>query len=182
MSNRPSLAKTSPAAVSIADLPPHDDNESRQIALWVAQAAIDKKAIGIEIIDVRGKIDYADFIVVMSGMSDRHVKAVAESIEGELFIVHGVRALAVEGLPSAQWVLVDFVDVVVHVFVDLVRDEYDLGGLWMDAPRVPLPQESAAGALLSESPRQGPKESERDESESSATESESSATESESDE
>lgn len=169
MSNRPSLAKTSPAVSTTAGATETDEDESRRIALWVAQAAIDKKAIGIEIIDVRGKIDYADFIVIMSGMSDRHVKAVADSIEGELHMHHGVHALAVEGLPSAQWVLVDFVDVVVHVFVDDVRSQYDLGGLWMDAPRVPLPKMSATGAFISEPPRADPGGSEADESDASGS-------------
>lgn len=164
MSNRPSLAKTSANAADIADASPHDDNESRQIALWVAQAAIDKKAVAIEIIDVRGKVDYTDFVVVMSGMSDRHVKAVADAIEGDLHKNHGVPALAVEGLPSAQWVLVDLVDVVVHVFMDSVRSEYDLDGLWMDAPRVPLPKMDAKGAFISEPPHTEASESEADES------------------
>ena len=150
MSNRPSLAKTSPNASSTEGVAAHDEEQARRIALWVAQAAIDKKAIGIEIIDVRGKIDYADFIVLMSGMSDRHVKAIADAIDADLDKRHDVRALAVEGLPSAQWVLVDFVDVVAHVFMDSVRHEYDLGGLWMDAPRVPLPKMSPDGEFIDE--------------------------------
>jgi ribosome-associated protein len=150
VSNRPSLAKTSPTVSSTLDVSTHDEGEARRIALWVAEAAIDKKAIGIEIIDVRGKIDYADFIVLMSGMSDRHVKAIADAIDAELDKKHGVQALAVEGLPSAQWVLVDLVDVVAHVFMDSVRHEYDLEGLWMDAPRVPLPKVSATGQFVVE--------------------------------
>jgi ribosome-associated protein len=83
-------------------------------------------------------VDYADFLVLMSGTSDRHVAAIAQNVEGELER-QGTRALALEGLPLARWVLIDFVDVVVHVFQAEWRELYDLDGLWMDASRVPLP-------------------------------------------
>lgn len=133
-SKGPSLAKTSADSGEVESVSPRD------VALWIAEAALEKKAEGIEIIDVRGKVDYADFIVLMSGMSDRHVKAVAQGVEEDMGRLRGVQALSIEGLPSASWVLVDFVDVVVHVFLESMRGEYDLGGLWMDAPRVPVPE------------------------------------------
>jgi len=104
----------------------------------VAEAGLDKKANDVQIIDVSGKVDYADFLVLMSGQSDRHVAALAQSVEGELKL-KGVRAVSVEGLPKAQWVLVDFVDVVVHIFLESVRSLYDLDGLWIDAKRVAVP-------------------------------------------
>jgi ribosome-associated protein len=74
----------------------------------------------------------------MSGRSDRHVTALASSIE-EALRKKNKRALAVEGLPSANWVLMDFGDVVVHVFQDDARSAYDIDSLWMDARRVPVP-------------------------------------------
>lgn len=126
-------AKTTvPSGVSSAS------DEAREIALAVAVAAIEKKASGLEVIDVAGRVDYADFLVLMSGRSDRHVTALASSIE-EALRKKNKRALAVEGLPHASWVLMDFGDVVVHVFQDDARAAYDIDGLWMDARRVPFP-------------------------------------------
>ena len=111
---------------------------AREVAVLVAIAALDKKASGLEVIDVAGRVDYADFLVLMSGRSDRHVAALAAAIE-EALRKKSKRALAVEGLPHANWVLMDFGDVVVHVFQDDARAAYDIDGLWMDARRVPVP-------------------------------------------
>lgn len=113
-------------------------DEARELAVLIAVAAIEKKASGLEVIDVAGKVDYADFLVLMSGRSDRHVAALAAGIE-EALRKKSKRALAVEGLPHANWVLMDFGDVVVHVFQDDARAAYDIDSLWMDARRVPVP-------------------------------------------
>lgn len=113
---------------------------SRERATAIAVAAIDKKAVGLEILDVAGKVDYADFLVIMTGRSDRHAQALAQGIE-EALKKKGVRPMSVEGLPHGSWVLMDFGDVVVHVFREETRQLYDLEGLWLDARRlaVPLP-------------------------------------------
>jgi ribosome-associated protein len=111
--------------------------QSRRIALLAAEAALDKKASEVEIVDVSGKVDYADYLVLMTGHSDRHVSAIADGVD-ELLRRHGIRAISVEGLPRASWVLIDFVDVVVHVFLAEARALYDLDGLWMDARRIPV--------------------------------------------
>jgi ribosome-associated protein len=113
-------------------------DDAREVAILVAVAAIEKKASGLEVIDVSGRVDYADFLVLMSGRSDRHVTALSSAIE-EALRKRNKRALAVEGLPHASWVLMDFGDVVVHVFQDDARAAYDIDGLWMDARRVPVP-------------------------------------------
>jgi ribosome-associated protein len=111
----------------------------RRIALLAAAAGLEKKADDIQIIDVAGKVDYADYLVLMTGASDRNVAAIARGVEADLDR-QAIRALALEGLPLARWVLIDFVDVVVHVFQAEWRSVYDLDGLWMDASRVPLPR------------------------------------------
>jgi ribosome-associated protein len=113
-------------------------DSARLLATAVAVAALDKKAIGIEILDVTGKIDYADFIVIMTGRSDRHTQALAQGIEDALK-KKGIRPIAVEGLQHGAWVLMDFGEVVVHVFQDESRRLYDLEGLWLDAARLPVP-------------------------------------------
>jgi len=110
----------------------------QQKALRIAAVGLDKKALDIEILDVTGRVDYADYLVLMTGTSDRHVAGIVQGIEGELLRA-GNKALSVEGLPTANWVLVDFGDIVVHVFQESARDLYDLDGLWMDAGHVPVP-------------------------------------------
>lgn len=116
---------------------PEPSAEARKIALLSAQAGLEKKAVDVEIIDVTGKVDYADYLVLMTGHSDRHVTAIAEAVD-ELVSKNGHDAISVEGLPQAHWVLIDFVDVVVHVFEESTRSLYDLEGLWMDAARIPV--------------------------------------------
>jgi len=111
------------------------------MALAAAEAGLDKKASEVEIVDVTGKVDYADFLVLMTGGSDRHVSAIAESVD-EALGKKGFHSISVEGLPRGEWVLLDFVDVVVHVFQERTRALYDLDGLWMDARRVHVPDGS----------------------------------------
>ena len=111
---------------------------ARTTALQAAEAGLERKALNVEILDVAGRVDYADLLVLMTGTSDRHVAAIVQSIEEELR-KHKIRAIAVEGLPTANWVLVDFGDVVVHVFQEDARGLYDLDKLWHDANRVPMP-------------------------------------------
>jgi ribosome-associated protein len=111
---------------------------ARETATAIAVAALDKKAVGVEVLDVAGKVDYADFLVIMTGRSDRHAQALAQGIE-EALRRKGVRPVAVEGLPLATWVLMDFGDVVVHVFQHDARQLYDIEGLWLDARRLPVP-------------------------------------------
>lgn len=127
----------------IAEVPSTASDAARELAVLVAVEAIEKKAVGLEILDVAGRVDYADFLVLMSGRSDRHVVALAQGIEDALK-KKGHRPISVEGLPHANWVLIDYGDVVVHVFQEDRRHLYNLEGLWMDARRIPLPADSPA--------------------------------------
>ncbi len=127
-------AKKSTGAVK-RRVPKAKENRARELALAIARAALDKKALDIEVIDVTGKVDYADFVVVMSATSDRQANAIAKNIDTEL-IRSGTRARSVEGLPQGAWVLMDYGDVVVHIFHQDTRGYYDLEALWYDADRV----------------------------------------------
>ncbi len=120
-----------------ASLPPAvtPSAQSKELALAIASAGLDKKALGVEVLDVTGRVDYAEFLVVMTGTSDRHVHAIAMGIEEELR-KRKLRPLSVEGLGTANWVLMDFDDVVVHVFQESTRKLYDIEGLWIDAGRI----------------------------------------------
>lgn len=118
--------------------------ETQQIALLIAKAALDKKAVNVQIVDVVGRVDYADYLVLMSGRSDRHVLSVADGIEEELGKLTPKRKpVNVEGRPQGAWVVLDFGDVVAHVFQEEARSFYDLDTLWQDARRVPVAPESA---------------------------------------
>ena len=126
-------------------LRPTPTAESQRIALLAAQAGLNKKAGAVDIIDVTGKVDYADFLVLMTGQNSRHAAAIANEVDGVLS-KNGINAVSVEGLPAANWVLLDFVDVVVHVFQEDDRVLYDLDGLWLDARRVPVEDSSPGGS------------------------------------
>ncbi|MGZ3417062.1 MAG: ribosome silencing factor [Polyangiales bacterium] len=116
---------------------------SQALALLVAKAALDKKAVNVQIVDVVGRVDYADYLVVMSGRSDRHVLAVADGIEDELVKLTPKRKpIAVEGRPQGTWVVLDFGEVVAHVFQEDARSFYDLDNLWQDARKVPIAREA----------------------------------------
>lgn len=130
---------------------PTPSDEAKRIALLVAAAGLDKKAIGVDILDVTGKVDYADFLVLMTGQNDRHVAAIAHAVDDALK-KDGVHSVSVEGLPAARWVLIDFVDVVVHVFHEQTRALYDLDGLWLDARRIPVVDTAPPAASSSPKP------------------------------
>lgn len=108
-------------------------------ALLCAETALEKKATDLVIIDVGAFTSIAEYLIVCSGRSDRQVQAIAESIARSLKTA-GASAVAVEGLPRAQWVLIDGSDVIVHVFQPDIRGFYDLERLWEHAPRVELPE------------------------------------------
>lgn len=128
---------TAPAPAPKAGIPA---NRAKQSALAAAAAAIDKKAERVKILDLGTLSGFTDFFVLCSGASNRQVHAIASSVETRLR-ESGRRAIAIEGLNEGRWVLLDFGDVVVHVFLDAIRDYYDLDSLWADAPRVPVPAE-----------------------------------------
>jgi ribosome-associated protein len=118
--------------------PPAADAASLEVARLAANAALDKKAEDVVILDVRGLSSYADYFVVATGTSDRQVSAIADSVEG-LLRKAGHRPIGVEGYSLGHWVLLDFGDVVAHVFYEEARQFYDIEGLWADARRVPVP-------------------------------------------
>ena len=98
-------------------------------------AAQEKKAQDIVIMDMREVSGLADFFVICTGLSDLQVKAIVESVETRLKTTFGERPWHTEGLDHRQWVLMDYVDLVVHVFSPERRTFYDLERLWSDAPR-----------------------------------------------
>ncbi len=105
-----------------------------------AQAAIDSKAEDLVVLDVRGIASFADYFIIMSGRSTRHVQGLAEALEGAMRSKR-ISAAKAEGIQDGMWVLLDFDDVVVHIFYHEQRSFYDLEGLWHDAPRMELSED-----------------------------------------
>ncbi len=109
--------------------------DTEQLAHTAADLALERKGLDIVILDLRRRSTYADFLVISSGTSDRHVQAIASHIDEEL-AARGVRAIGAEGLREGQWALVDLGGVVVHVFHEYTRAIYDLESMWRGAPRL----------------------------------------------
>lgn len=107
------------------------------LAQRAAQIAIDNKAHDVVLLDLRGVTDMTDFFIIASGTSDTHVRSVGEHVLEEMK-KEGTPAHHVEGLERGRWVLLDFVDFVVHVFHPTLRNFYQLERLWADAEQVPL--------------------------------------------
>ena len=107
--------------------------------LLLTRFALEKKARDLVVLEVRELTSIADYFIICSGSSDRQVQSIAQGIEENLSEA-GHSLLSVEGTNRGHWVLMDFSDVIVHIFYEPVREFYDLDGLWGHAPRVELPE------------------------------------------
>jgi ribosome-associated protein len=99
------------------------------------EAASEKKALNLIVLDVRDLTSIADAFIICSGKSNRQVNAIADSIVAKLK-KHKIKPLSVEGTGEGHWVLLDYGHVVIHVFYEPVREFFDLEGLWADAKRI----------------------------------------------
>ena len=108
-------------------------------ALLLTRFALEKKARDLVVMEVRDVTSIADYFIICSGRSDRQVQSIAQGIE-ESSLARGIKPFAVEGAGRGHWVLMDYSDVIVHIFYEPVREFYDLEGLWGHAPRVELPE------------------------------------------
>ncbi|MGH2858264.1 MAG: ribosome silencing factor [Solirubrobacteraceae bacterium] len=105
-----------------------------RIADAIAELAADRKALDIVRLDLRGMIGYADYFVVCSGRTDRQTRAIHDAIHSGLKQQHGLLPRRVEGLTEARWILMDYLDVIVHLFTPETREFYRLEQLWGEAP------------------------------------------------
>lgn len=108
-------------------------------ALDCVRFALDKKAYDLVLLEVGELTSLADYFLICTGRSDTQVQAIAQNIE-QCMAKEGRRPIAVEGMSLGQWVVIDYGDVVVHVFYEPQRAFYDLERLWAKAPRVDLPE------------------------------------------
>jgi ribosome-associated protein len=114
-------------------------SDPRETALLCVRYALDRKAYDLLLMDVSQCTSLADFFLICTGRSDTQVQAIAQSIEENLRML-GRKPRTIEGLRTGQWVLMDYGDVVVHIFLESARDFYDLERLWARAPVVTLPE------------------------------------------
>jgi ribosome-associated protein len=105
-----------------------------QLAEAIVELAADRKALDIVQLDLRSIIGYTDYFVICTGRSERQSRAIHDAIYEGMKSAHGRLPERVEGLPGARWILMDYLDVVVHVFVPEARDYYRLEQLWGEAP------------------------------------------------
>ena len=116
------------------------------LAQQIAGYAADKKAIDLTVLDVRGILGYTDFFVIATGNTERQVKAIHDGIHESMKKELGELPRRVEGLPEARWVLMDYLDVVVHVLTPEAREYYRLEQLWGEAPALDVPGADEAAA------------------------------------
>jgi ribosome-associated protein len=118
---------------------PDTAGTSEQLVRRIAAIAADKKAQDVTVLDMRAVVAYTDFLVICTGNTDRQTKAIADGIrEGlkERSVAGGVLPERVEGLPEARWILMDYLDCVVHIFTPDAREYYRLDRLWGDVPKL----------------------------------------------
>ena len=112
----------------------HDTLAPDALANRVAEIASDKKAVDVRILDLRGIVGYTDYFVICSGNTERQAKAIHDAIHEELKKANGLLPRRVEGAAEARWVLMDYLDCVVHIFTPEARAYYRLEQLWGEAP------------------------------------------------
>ena len=133
-------------------------NPGYQLAAHAVDAMLDKKAHDVVVIDLRGISGVAEFFVLGTGDSDLQVRAIANSERDRIREQCDERVWHKEGLDRLEWVLLDYVDCVVHIFSKAKREHYDLERLWGEAPSERIPEDgSAADVELLEAPRQAPR-------------------------
>jgi ribosome-associated protein len=109
--------------------------EGAELATAIEGLASDVKAVDVIELDLRGVLGYTDYFVICSGNTDRQTKAIHDRIHQGLKKEHALLPRRVEGLAEARWILMDYLDVVVHVFTPEARDFYRLEQLWGEAPK-----------------------------------------------
>ena len=108
--------------------------DSHTLAERIAQIASERKAIDIRVLDLRDVVSYTDFLVVCSGNTERQTKAIHDAVHQELKDDEGLLPRRAEGVREGRWVLLDYLDCVLHVFTPEAREYYRLDNLWGEAP------------------------------------------------
>ena len=110
--------------------------ESKTLALICARLADNKKAENIALLDLRSISSIADYFVIVTGSNEPHLRAIVDEITEKLRLDHNVRPFSIDGAKITPWIVLDFIDVLVHVMNDEFRELYDLENLWGDGEKI----------------------------------------------
>jgi ribosome silencing factor RsfS/YbeB/iojap len=116
-----------------------DPIPEQKLATALSAAALEKKATDLVILDVRGLVDYSDIFVLCSARNVRQTRAIADALRKTAREEFNIVPRGLEGQGTGRWMLVDFGEVIFHVFEESMRGFYNLDGLWRDAPQLPVP-------------------------------------------
>jgi ribosome-associated protein len=119
---------------------------AEQLAAEIARYAGEKKALDMLELDLRALVSYTDYLLICTGNTERQTKAIHDAVAEGLAHEHRVHPRRVEGMPGARWILMDYLDVVVHIFTPAMRDFYRLEALWGEAPARRLSEPGRAEA------------------------------------
>lgn len=122
-------------------------SDSQERLLLFINALLEKKALSPVVLNVKEISAFADWFIVCSGASDRQVRAIASAIQKNVKKI-GLLPLGVEGESEGKWILLDYDDVIVHVFIESIRTFYDLERLWAEAPRMAIPENATSLSSL----------------------------------
>lgn len=114
--------------------------QAKDCAFVAAHYALDKKGLDLRLLEISELSSLTDYLMIVTGRSDRQVQSIAEAIRLGMKNDHQMLPLAVEGMSEGRWVLLDYGEVMIHVFQESVREFYDLEGLWSEAPEVQVPE------------------------------------------
>ncbi len=118
---------------------PPKPSVSQEQAIFIAQAAQDKKAEDVMILEIGELTSLADYFILISGESERQVRGLAAIIEKSMSTQYDMHPV-MEGKDAATWILLDYGDIIVHIFRSDIRQYYALEKLWSDAPQIPIPE------------------------------------------
>lgn len=119
---------------------PGREMSAREKALLCARVGAEYKALDLVVLEVSSFTSFADYFIIASGKSSRQVQGIADNLERNLRD-HGIKPLGVEGRGEGQWILMDYGDVILHIFYEPIRHFYDLESLWSEAARIPWEQD-----------------------------------------
>ena len=132
------------AAIQVAEARTSFDELDERAKLALACAS-DKKALNLSVIDLREIASFTEFFIIASGTNQRQVQAISDEIQEQLKKQLSARPIRIEGYNSAEWILMDYGDFVIHIFEQKAREFYDLERLWRDAKKAALPAEFIDG-------------------------------------
>ena len=124
-------------------------NETQERLLYSINAALQRKAKDLVIMKVKALSSFADYFIICSGTSDRQVKAIASWLQESLKKA-GMTPLGMEGIQNGHWVLMDYGDIVIHIFYEPIREFYDIERLWSEAPKMMVDDNTIEISTLAE--------------------------------